>query len=172
VSAGDARATGQTGRYPVATIGYEGAALEDFLRTLKDAGIATLVDIRALPWSRRPEFTRRALAEACASADIGYLHLGALGNPEEGRAAAKAGRHDEFRRIYEAQLDFAAGRNALARLAERAAGEPVALMCMERDPARCHRSIAAARLVAMLGVEIRHLIVGESPADLPLFRDL
>jgi len=154
----------------LATIGYQGARLEDFVGTLKSASIERLLDVRALPWSRRSEFAKRNLAAALAAAGIAYEHLPALGNPEPGRDAAKAGRVDEFRAIYAAQLESDEGRAGLDAAAARAREGPVALMCMERDHEHCHRAMAAARLAEMLGVEVRHLRVEAGPETLPLFR--
>jgi uncharacterized protein (DUF488 family) len=154
----------------LATIGYQGARLEDFVATLKSASIERLLDVRALPWSRRAEFAKRNLSAALAAAGIAYEHLPALGNPEPGRAAAKAGRLEDFRRIYTDQLDSEEGQAGLAAAAARARESAVALMCMERDHDHCHRAMAAARLAEMLGVEVRHLKVEAGPETLPLFR--
>jgi uncharacterized protein (DUF488 family) len=158
-------------RAPVlATIGYQGASLDDLIATLKAAEIATLLDVRAVAWSRRSEFAKRALSASLAAAGIVYEHLPGLGNPEAGREAAKAGRLDDYRKIYAGQLDSAEGKAALERAVERARKGPVVLMCMERDHARCHRAMAAARLAALLGVEARHMRVEAGPETLPLFR--
>jgi len=154
----------------LATIGYQGARLEDFVGTLKAAEIERLLDVRALPWSRRSEFAKRNLAAALAAAGIAYEHLPALGNPEPGRDAAKAGRLDEFRAIYARHLESEEGRAGLDAAAARAREGSVALMCMERDHEHCHRAMAAARLAEMLGVEVRHLRVEAGPETLPLFR--
>ena len=154
----------------LATIGYQGASLDDFLSTLKAASIGRLLDVRALPWSRRSAFAKRNLSAALAAAGIAYEHLPALGNPEPGRVAAKAGRIDEFRAIYAGQLDSAEGQAGLTQAAARAREGAVALMCMERDHEHCHRAMAAARLSEMLGTEIRHLRVEAGPEALPLFR--
>jgi len=155
---------------PVATVGYQGANPEDLIATLKAAGIMTLVDVRSVPWSRRPDFTKRALAATLAAAGIAYEHLPGLGNPDSGRAAAKDGRMDEVERIYHEQLDSADGQAALGHAVEKAGKGPVALLCMERDAARCHRAMAAERLAEMLGTRVRHLRVEAGPETLPLFR--
>jgi uncharacterized protein (DUF488 family) len=154
----------------LATIGYQGASIDDFVATLKSASIERLLDVRALPWSRRAAFAKRNLSASLATAGIAYEHLPALGNPEAGREAAKAGRLDDFRRIYTGQLDSAEGQAGLAEAAARAREGPVALMCMEREHERCHRAMAAARLAEMLGEEVRHLRVEAGPETLPLFR--
>src|SRR3954453_21108705 len=73
------------------TIGYEAAELDDFVATLLAAGITRLIDVRELPISRRRGFAKRALSEALADAGIVYVHLRGLGDPKEGREAARVG---------------------------------------------------------------------------------
>jgi len=80
------------------TIGYEGATVPEFVATLGSAGVQRVIDIRALPNSRRPGFSKTPLRNALAEADIDYVHLRALGTPAEGRAAAQQGAEtDEAR---------------------------------------------------------------------------
>jgi uncharacterized protein (DUF488 family) len=149
-------ATGETDG-ALCTIGYERAALEGFVAALKAAGVATLIDVRSVPWSQRPEFRRAALRKALLAAGLGYVHIRALGNPKEGREAAKAGDGETYRRHMAAQLASADGQRGLARIADLARQGPVSLMCYERDPAHCHRSLVADELAARgLGAP-RHL---------------
>lgn len=152
-----------SGTAPLYTIGYQGADPARLVDTLVNAGVGTLVDVRAVPWSRRPEFTKQRLSETITAAGLGYRHMGALGNPEKGRAAAKSG--GSYREIYEAHLDTPAARQAMADLAQEAA--TICLMCMERNPAHCHRSLLAARLERDHGFAVEHLAVGA--AQLSLF---
>ena len=65
----------------LATIGYEGAALADFIATLKAARVSLVLDIREAPISRRPGFSKRVLGAALEETGIAYLHLRGLGNP-------------------------------------------------------------------------------------------
>lgn len=139
------------------TIGYEGAALDDVAATLDRAGVATLIDVREVPWSRRPEFAKRALSTALAERGIAYRHLKGLGNPKPGRDAARAGDLDTYRAIFTAHLD---GPEALADLTEAAAlanAGRVCLMCYEADPAHCHRLLVAERIEQATGLTARHL---------------
>ena len=149
---------------PILTIGYAGAAPEALVECLHAAGTRTLIDVRDRPWSRRPQFSRIALAEALAEAGIDYVHLAGLGTPSEGREAARAGRRQAFERALGRRLDGPEGESALAgagRLA-RDAG-PICLLCLEADPLRCHRSIVAERLARRLGAGIRHLRPSPTP---------
>lgn len=139
------------------TIGYQGASVEGFVAALKAAGVETLIDVRAVPASRRREFSKRNLAASLEAAGLTYVHLAGLGNPREGRDAAKAGHLDDYRRIYTAHLATEAAREALARATEIAAASPSCLMCLEADPAFCHRSMAASRLAGDVGFEVENL---------------
>ena len=141
------------------TIGYERSSLADVVAALGDTGVTTLVDVREAPWSRRPEFTKRALGEAMAAAGIGYRHMKALGTPKAGRDAARAGDTAGFHAIFEAHLATEAARAQLGEVAALVATERPCLMCYERDPDRCHRSIVAARLAETTGLAVRHLVI-------------
>jgi uncharacterized protein (DUF488 family) len=123
------------------TIGYEGTTMEEFLAALKGAGVERLIDVRALPLSRRPGFSKTPLRGALEAAGIEYVHLKALGTPAEGRSAARAGRHDDLERIYAAQLELPEAIVQGAQMLELAAEKPSALLCFEREPEHCHRSL-------------------------------
>lgn len=146
----------------VATIGYEQAVQDALLATLRAAGVDLLVDVRAVAASRRPGFAKRQLAAGAGAAGIGYLHLRGLGTPPDGRLAARAGRHDDLRRIYAAHLATETAQAALAELAALVeGGRRVCLLCLERDPGHCHRSLVADALAERLdggrALRIEHL---------------
>jgi len=123
------------------TIGYEATTVADFLAALKAAGVKRLVDIRALPLSRRPGFSKSALRAALAEEGIAYDHFRALGTPAAGREAARKGRQVDLERIYAEQLELPEAMAATAQLFALADEAPTALLCFERDPAGCHRSL-------------------------------
>ena len=123
------------------TIGYEGATQVEFLDALKVAGVERVIDVRAVPNSRRPGFSKTPLRNALAEVGIDYVHLRALGTPADGRAAARAGRHAELERIYAGQLELPEAMVQSAQMLELAAEKPSALLCYERDPACCHRTL-------------------------------
>jgi uncharacterized protein (DUF488 family) len=123
------------------TIGYEGSTVGDFLAALTAAGVQRVIDVRALPLSRRPGFSKSALRAALADAGIDYVHLKALGTPAEGRAAARAGRHAELERIYAGQLELPEAIAEGAAMIGLAQECPSALLCFERNPAHCHRTL-------------------------------
>lgn len=123
------------------TIGYEGSTVGEFLAALQKAGVERVIDVRALPLSRRPGFSKTPLRTALEEAGIEYVHLKALGTPSEGRAAARAGRHEELKRIYAGQLELPEAIAQSAQMLGLAEEKPSALLCMERDPAHCHRTL-------------------------------
>ena len=123
------------------TIGYEGATVGEFIATLNTAGVERVLDVRALPLSRRPGFSKSALRGSLEEAGIEYVHLKALGTPADGRAAARSGRHAEMARIYAGQLELPEAMVKAAQMLELAAEKPSALLCFEREPAHCHRTL-------------------------------
>ena len=123
------------------TIGYEGATMDEFLAALKAAGVERVIDVRALPLSRRPGFSKSPLRAALEEEGMEYVHLKALGTPAEGRSAARAGRHADMKRIYAGQLELPEAIAQSAQMLALAAEKPSALLCFERDPAHCHRTL-------------------------------
>jgi uncharacterized protein (DUF488 family) len=138
----------------LATIGYEGKTLDEFLAELTDAGVTLLIDVRAVAASRRPGFSKTALAGALKERGIGYLHLRALGTPKEGREAARKGRIAEMHAIYEQQLQTTEAELALEQSDAAAREHNVALLCFEKDAACCHRALIAERLTTKSGYAI------------------
>jgi uncharacterized protein (DUF488 family) len=137
------------------TIGYEATTMAEFLAALQRAGVERVIDVRALPLSRRPGFSKSPLKAALAEAGIDYTHLKALGTPADGRSAARAGRQADLERIYAGQLELPEAIVQAAQMRELAAERPSALLCYERDPAQCHRSLLLNSAAA--DAEITHL---------------
>lgn len=123
------------------TIGYEATRMGDFLAALRAARVQRVIDVRALPLSRRPGFSKSPLRAALAEEGVDYVHLRALGTPAAGRAAARAGRDEELKRIYAGQLELPEAIAEAAQMLELAREKPSALLCFERDPAACHRTL-------------------------------
>ena len=137
------------------TIGYEGTTVGEFLNALKEAGVRRVIDVRALPLSRRPGFSKSALRAALDEAGIEYVHLKALGTPANGRAAARAGKQAELEKIYAGQLELPEAIAQSAQMLDLAGEMPSALLCMERDPAQCHRTLLLDAVAA--NAEVIHL---------------
>ena len=128
----------------VFTIGYEATTMADFLAALTRAGVQRVIDVRALPLSRRPGFSKTSLAAALAEAGIGYVHLKALGTPKRGRDAAKKGDVATLAAVYADQLELPEAQAQAAQMLALAKEVPSALLCYERDPQHCHRTLLLA----------------------------
>jgi uncharacterized protein (DUF488 family) len=139
----------------VFTIGYEGATVGEFLNALTEAGVKRVIDVRAVPNSRRPGFSKTPLRNALAEADIDYVHLRALGTPADGRAAARAGRHDDLVRIYAGQLELPEAIAEGAQMLDLAGEKASAVLCYEREPAECHRTLLLSAVAP--DAEVVHL---------------
>ncbi|MBA3510681.1 DUF488 domain-containing protein [Sphingomonas sp.] len=126
------------------TIGYEATTTGEFIAALQGAGVKRVIDVRAVANSRRPGFSKTPLRNALAEAGIEYVHLRALGTPAAGREAARKGRHEDLKRIYAGQLELPEAIAAGAQMVELAREKPSALLCYERDPAGCHRTLLLA----------------------------
>ena len=137
------------------TIGYEATTMAEFLAALHKAGVQRVIDVRALPLSRRPGFSKTSLRTALAEAGIEYVHLKALGTPADGRAAARAGRQELLERIYADQLELPEAIVQAEQMRELALEKPSALLCYEREPAQCHRSLLLTAVAS--DADIDHL---------------
>jgi uncharacterized protein (DUF488 family) len=146
----------------VYTIGYEGTDIERFVQTLKAVGVEVLADVRAVALSRKKGFSKTALRNRLTEAGIDYIHFNALGDPKPGREAARAGKYDLFRKIYGKHLATVDAQAALKDLETAVKLKATCLLCFERDPNVCHRSIVTQALRGD-GNEIFDLY-GDSPA--------
>ena len=123
------------------TIGYEGVTMDEFLAALKGAGVEQVIDVRALPLSRRPGFSKNILAATLKDNGIGYVHLKALGTPKPGRDAAKKGDWRTMEQVYAGQLHLPEAQAQAAQLRDLASQKRSAVLCFERDPKHCHRTM-------------------------------
>lgn len=142
-----------------ATIGYEKCTPENFVATLQAGQIDVLIDIRERAQSRRAGFSKTALANLVAEADIDYIHLRELGDPKVGREAARLGEFDKFRDIFTEVLASKPAQEALSKIVLLAQSKRICLMCYERDYRFCHRKMVADNLEVLLGCEFVHFEV-------------
>lgn len=122
------------------TVGYQQLSVEQLLRKLHENGIETVVDVRDVPFSRRPGFSKGALASALGKAGIAYVHERELGNPPENRERFRRGEIEEGRAVMLERLTSGSSV-ALERLMERARNERVAVLCLEALDRNCHRQL-------------------------------
>lgn len=136
------------------TLGYESAAVDDFVATLKHVGVERVIDVRELPLSRRKGFSKNVLRALLNANGIEYVHLRGLGDPKEGRDAAKAGNHKTFLRIFSAHMKTEIAQGDLSTAVDLATAATTCLLCYERSPDECHRTIVAHAIVEATGQKV------------------
>jgi uncharacterized protein (DUF488 family) len=141
------------------TIGYEGTTIDTVLTTLRDAGVGLLIDVRAVPLSRKPGFSKRQLAAALDESGIAYVHLQALGTPKPGRDAVRAGHPERMEVIFRDHMTSDRAQAELAQAKQLACERPACLLCFERDHNTCHRRLVAEMIVAETRQSVVHLTV-------------
>jgi uncharacterized protein (DUF488 family) len=143
----------------VLAIGHSTRPIDEFLALLSGCEVETLADVRTIPRSRaNPQFDGPALARALAGAGIGYVHLPALGGLRHARKGSveNAGWRNASFRGYADHMQTPEFEEGLCQLRALARAGPVALMCAEAVPWRCHRSLLADALLAR-GVLVEHI---------------
>lgn len=140
------------------SLGYQLRSVDEFVQVLSRAGVDVVVDVREVPWSRKPGFSKTALEGALEAAGIAYEHARFAGNPKALRRAADS--HEDCLASYAAYLDerpdLVAGLDGLVG-EHLGGGRSVCLVCYERHPHDCHRSILIERLRGVRQVEVVHL---------------
>ena len=139
------------------TIGYERADLSDFIASLSHASVEILVDVRDRAQSRRKGFSKTALSGALNAAGIEYLHLRELGDPKEGRDAARSGQWDKFLKVYGKVLESDEAKDAMDLIVKLSNEKSVCLLCYERDHTTCHRKCITDEIEKRAGKKARHL---------------
>lgn len=128
------------------TVGYERTTLPGLIAALNENGVTCVIDTRDVANSRRAGFSKKLLSASLDEEGIAYIHLRPLGTPKAGREANRAGRMDEFRRIYEASFQRPEAQLALLEAEDLARAQPTALLCFCGDGAKCHRNRIAQAL--------------------------
>jgi len=142
------------------TIGYEGADIGEFLNTIQEVGVKTLLDVRELPLSRRKGFSKTALREALSGVGISYQHERSLGSPREVRhRLRKTGDMTGFLVEFEEHL---AGQTDLLDKLAVTLKDSVVLLCYEREAKYCHRQAVAREIGYRAGRQPQHLLVRKS----------
>lgn len=122
------------------SVGYEGMTLEGLVERLAGSRVEVLVDVRLNPVSRKPGFSRRALSAALDAAGVQYVHEKGLGNPPDNRDSFREGDGAAGRLRMRSIIDTSA-HDALGRTVALASTRRIAVLCVEREPHRCHRRV-------------------------------
>ena len=138
----------------VFTIGHSNHALADFLKLLHQHGVTVVADVRSAPYSRfNPHFNREALRDELKNGGIGYVYLGGeLGGRSDDPACYRNGRI-----CYERVARTPRFQDGLRRLAKGMAEHRIALMCSEKEPLHCHRTLLVGQALDAEGVDISHI---------------
>jgi uncharacterized protein (DUF488 family) len=129
----------------IKTIGHSTHPIERFIDLLKSGGVDVLVDVRSMPYSRRhPQFSKERLTKSLEAVGIAYAWEGAA-------LGGKGGAYNDA-------AERPAFRTTLDRLIDRSATATVCLMCAEKEPLDCHRTVLVSRRLAERGVKITHLL--------------
>jgi uncharacterized protein (DUF488 family) len=139
----------------VLTIGHSTHPVETFLDLLVRHGVTALADVRSSPFSRfNPQYNRETLARTLKDVGIAYVFLGdSLGARAEDPACYIDGRVQ-----YDRLARRPAFREGIARVKKGAQGHRIALMCAEKEPLECHRTLLVARALAADGVAVAHIL--------------
>jgi hypothetical protein len=141
----------------ISDVGYEGKTAPDFIKVLKDNNIELVVDVRAMPLSRKKGFSKGVLAETIKQSGIGYKHTPALGAPKEIRE--KLHKNWDYKTFFKEYKDHVKDSGRLDELNEvekMAKGCRLAIMCFEKEHERCHRQVLIEMLIKR-GWKIKHL---------------
>lgn len=132
------------------TIGYERLQPGPLVAELQAAGVECLVDVRFRPQSRRPGMSKTRLGAWLREHGIAYEHRRALGTPPDLRILYRAGRIAEAAEAFAAHVEAHSAPD-LDELADQLRDGPrTALLCLEADPAECHRRVVAERLATRI----------------------
>ena len=138
------------------TIGHSKHPIERFVALLQQHGIDALADVRSTPYSRfNPQFNREKLQASLAAAGIRYVFLG----EELGARSKDVSCYDEEGRVSYAKLaQTAPFRAGIERLLTGMQQHRIAIMCAEREPLDCHRTILVSRELERAGVPVTHIL--------------
>ena len=143
-------------RMTIFTIGYEGLDIDAFMSLLIENDIETVMDIRELPLSRKPGFSKKALSNFLSLSGLEYVHLAALGCPKSVRDRYR--EDGNWSRYCDGFLThLKAQQMAIAELSESAQFSNCALLCYEADFNFCHRSMVANAVRDTCGAKIEHI---------------
>jgi uncharacterized protein (DUF488 family) len=130
------------------TIGYERLLPAELVAELQAAGVERLIDVRYRPQSRRPGMSKTRLGELLGDQGIAYEHRKPLGTPPDIRWFYKHNRTAEGAPKFREHIETTAAHELDDLAAELDRGPRTALMCLEADPAICHRRMLTEALQA------------------------
>jgi uncharacterized protein (DUF488 family) len=144
------------------TIGHSNHRIDRLIELLKSASVTAVSDVRTQPYSRmNPQFNREPLKKALIAEDIRYVFLGKeLGARPSDRSCYRNGRVE-----YDQLAETALFKRGIGRLKEGALSFRVALLCAEKEPLDCHRTILIARRLVEQGIAVKHILADGGVED-------
>ena len=137
------------------TVGHSTHEFEDFVSLLELHGVDAVADVRSVPYSRwQPQFNREDLTEALKSQGITYVFLG----KELGARSDDPKCYENGQVQYRALAETPLFQSGIKRVREGSRHKRIALMCAEKDPLDCHRTILVARELVTSGADIAHIL--------------
>lgn len=145
-------------QFPVLTVGHSNHSAEEFMKLLLRRRVHEVVDVRSSPYSRyTPHFNRDTLSETLEQCGIGYEFLGGeLG----GRPADRSCYDANGRVLYESLADTDDFDDGIRRVIRSSEDRRIALMCTEKEPLECHRTLLVGRALVERGVVVEHILAG------------
>lgn len=146
----------------VYTIGYSNHSFEGFVKLLQRHGINAIADVRSVPVSRHnPHFNMDVLSAALKKESISYVFMGKeLGGRPDDPCYYDNGQAD-YLRMSEKPI-FKEGIN---RLLEGRGQYRIALLCAEKEPLDCHRTLLVSRALYKMGVPVKHILANGEVED-------
>ena len=139
------------------TIGHSNHGLDAFLQLLRTHGVSTVADVRSAPYSRYcPHFSKEPLSRSLGDAGMKYVFLGR----ELGGRSDDPSCYENGRIRYSRLSRRPAFRDGIERLKKGAVDRRIAIMCAEREPLECHRTILVSPVLDKEGLSVAHIHAG------------
>ena len=136
------------------SIGHSNHSIEKFLDLLQSSEINMVVDVRSAPFSRMfPQFNQETLKKSLSDASIGYLFLG----DQIGGRSNDPDDYQDGQVLYKALANKEAFKTGIERLKEGSAKYRIALMCSEKEPLDCHRTLLVSQALASSDIRVGHI---------------
>jgi uncharacterized protein (DUF488 family) len=138
----------------ILTIGHSNHSIEKFLELISNSGIDMVVDVRSAPFSRMfPHYNQENLKKSLAKNSIGYLFLGDYiggrsNDPED---------YVDGQVVYRLLAKKESFKTGLGRLKDGSSKYRIAIMCSEKEPLDCHRTLLVSEALAVMGINVEHI---------------
>ena len=143
-------------QYPVYTVGHSNHSWEEFVKLLLRHRINEIADVRSSPYSRYvTHFNHQELQQSLEDIGIGYTFLGSeLG----GRPADRSCYDADGQVLYDRVAETDAFDDGIRQVIRQADDSRIALLCTEKDPLECHRTLLVARVLTGLNIAVEHIL--------------